>query len=88
MPAEPPQGSDPHGRREPPSSSAPTRTGRRRQRIAYLVMMSVCALLVILAWSVIRIVSVPAAIGMSVVAALIPPFAAIVANAPEDHDQE
>lgn len=70
------------------ASTAPTRRGRRRQRVAYLVMMGICALLVILAWSVIRIVSVQAAIAMSVVAAAIPPIAAIVANAPEDHDRD
>jgi type VI protein secretion system component VasF len=56
---------------------APTRVRRRR----YLVMMGICVLLLILAWSWIRLYSITAAIAMSAVAALIPPFAAIIANA-------
>lgn len=42
--------------------------------------MGTCLTLFVLAWAVIRFVSVPAAVGMSVVAMVIPPFAAIVAN--------
>jgi hypothetical protein len=66
----------------------PERLPRRRRRTLYVVLMGTCALLVIVAWSVIRVVSVQAAIAMSVVAAVIPPIAAIVANAPEDHDED
>jgi len=55
---------------------APTRVRRRR----YLVMMGICMLLLILAWSWIRLYSVTAAVAMSAVAALIPPFAAMIAN--------
>jgi uncharacterized membrane protein YqjE len=53
--------------------------GRGRKR-AYFAMMGLCLLLIALAWSVVRLVSVPAAVAMSLVAAVIPPTAAIVAN--------
>ena len=43
-------------------------------------MMGVCLLLIVLAWMVVRHFSVLAAVIMSVVAVVIPPFAAIVAN--------
>ncbi len=48
--------------------------------------MSTCVVLFIVAWSVVRLWSVPAAVGMCVVAMMIPPIAAIVANrrGPED----
>ncbi|OLT33762.1 hypothetical protein BJF79_07570 [Actinomadura sp. CNU-125] len=52
----------------------------RRRRIAYAIMMGTCLTLFVLAWAVVRHFSVPAAIAMSVVAMIIPPFAAVVAN--------
>jgi len=52
----------------------------RRRKRAYFVLMGTCLLLIVLAWNVVRLWSVPAAIAMSVVAALIPPAAAVVAN--------
>ncbi|WP_255954446.1 DUF3099 domain-containing protein [Streptomyces odontomachi] len=57
---------------------------RRRHR--YFLMMGICIGLFVLAWGVVRIWSVPAAVGMCVVAMVIPPCAAIVANrrGPED----
>ena len=55
---------------------APTRVRRRR----YLLMMGLCVLLLILAWGWIRLYSVTAAVVMSTVAAIIPPFAAVLAN--------
>jgi hypothetical protein len=42
--------------------------------------MGACLVLILLAWNVVRLWSVPAAVAMSAVAALLPPFAAIVAN--------
>jgi hypothetical protein len=42
--------------------------------------MGTCLTLFVLSWAVIRYFSVGAAVGMSVVAMVIPPFAAIVAN--------
>jgi len=57
---------------------------RRRHR--YYAMMGTCVVLFVLAWSVVRLWSVTAAVAMCVVALLIPPVAAIVANrrGPED----
>jgi hypothetical protein len=52
-----------------------------RRRVRYLLMMGFCLLVLILAWTWVRFSSVPAAVIMSVVAAVIPPVAAMVANA-------
>ena len=52
----------------------------RSSRTAYFVLMGTCILLIVLAWNVVRFWSVPAAVVMSVVAAVIPPVAAIVAG--------
>ena len=57
--------------------------GRRR---AYFALMGTCILLIVLAWFVVRLFSTPAAIAMSLVAAVIPPIAAITANWREDRD--
>lgn len=43
-------------------------------------MMGTCLVLILLAWNVVRLWSVPAAVVMSIVAAVIPPAAAIVGN--------
>ncbi|WP_432097298.1 DUF3099 domain-containing protein [Streptomyces sp. bgisy100] len=58
---------------------------RRRRR--YFVLMGLCLGLFVLAWGVVRLWSVPAAVGMCFVAMAIPPVAAIVANRrePDDH---
>jgi hypothetical protein len=42
--------------------------------------MGTCVVLIALAWNLVRFWSVPAAVAMSAVAAVIPPAAAIVAN--------
>lgn len=42
--------------------------------------MGTCLTFIVLAWTVVRLYSTPAAIGMSVFAMIIPPFAAVVAN--------
>jgi len=49
--------------------------------------MGTCVVLFIMAWAVVRLWSVPAAIAMCLTAMVIPPVAAIVANrrGPEDH---
>jgi type II secretory pathway component PulM len=47
---------------------------------AYLVMMGVCVLLIVLAWTLIWRYSVTAAVVMSALALVVPPLAAIVAN--------
>jgi hypothetical protein len=51
-----------------------------RRKKAYFALMGTCVVLILLAWNVVRLWSVPVAIGMSVVAAVIPPVAAVVAN--------
>ena len=66
---------------EPAGSSGeagpePTRTDKRR----YFVLMGICIGLFVLSWAVVDRYSVLAAVIMSAVAVLIPPFAAIVAN--------
>ena len=53
------------------------RTTRRR---AYFALMGVCIGLILLAWNVVRFWSTTAAVVMSVVAAIIPPVAAIVGH--------
>jgi hypothetical protein len=58
---------------------------RRRRR--YFVLMGVCLVLFVSAWSFVRLWSVPLAIGMCVVAMAIPPVAAIVANRREPDDR-
>ena len=50
------------------------------RRTTYFWLMGPCRVLIILAWNVVRLWSVTAAVVMSVVAAVIPPVAAIVAN--------
>jgi Protein of unknown function (DUF3099) len=56
----------------------------RRRKKAYFWLMGTCIALIVLAWNVVRFWSVPVALGMSVVAAVIPPVAAIVANWGQD----
>lgn len=50
------------------------------RRRAYFWLMGTCIGLIVLAWFVVRFWSVPAAVGMSVVAAVLPPIATIVGN--------
>ncbi|WP_045877155.1 J domain-containing protein [Pseudofrankia sp. DC12] len=64
----------------PPPAAFPGAS--REVRRGYLVMTTVALGLFILAGTVVRPVSVPAAIAMAVVAMVIPPIAAIVANRP------
>ncbi|KUJ65332.1 hypothetical protein ACZ90_49240 [Streptomyces albus subsp. albus] len=58
-----------------------------RRRHTYFLLMGACLTLFITAWAVVRLWSIPAAVAMCVVAMVIPPFAAIVANrrGPDDH---
>ena len=50
------------------------------QRAVYFWLMGTCAVLIILAWNVVRLWSVPAAVVMSIIAAPLPPLAVIIAN--------
>lgn len=65
-----------------PRQPRPLRSGTRKR--AYLIMMGVCLLLLILAWTVIYRYSDAAAIAMSAVALIVPPFAVIIANTGSD----
>jgi hypothetical protein len=47
-------------------------------------MMTACLLLIALAWNVVRLFSIPAAIVMSIVAGILLPAAVILANAGHD----
>jgi hypothetical protein len=69
-----PNGDRPPRRREQPLGLA------TRKRV-YLIMMGTCVLLIVLAWTLIWRFSVTAAVVMSVVALVVPPLAAVVANA-------
>jgi hypothetical protein len=53
---------------------------RSRRRRAYIWLMGSCIVLILLAWNLVRLWSVTAAVVMSVVAAVIPPAAVIVGN--------
>jgi hypothetical protein len=50
------------------------------RRKAYFWLMGTCVALFVLAWGVVRFFSTPAAVVMSLVAAVIPPVAVIVGN--------
>jgi hypothetical protein len=55
---------------------------------AYFWLMGTCIALILLAWNVVRLWSIPAAVAMSVVAAVIPPGAAILGNWGAERDLE
>jgi hypothetical protein len=72
----------PSGTPRPPGSPRePGPLGLRTRKRAYFIMMGVCLGLIVLAWMVVDRYSIIAAVIMSVVALIIPPFAAIVGNA-------
>ncbi|WP_300682251.1 DUF3099 domain-containing protein [Nocardioides sp.] len=52
---------------------------QQRERL-YFALMGVCLLLILVAWTLVRLWSTPAAVTMSLIAAVIPPIAAIAAN--------
>jgi len=53
----------------------------RRDRRLYLILMTTCIGLFVISWAVLDRYSMTAAIVVSVVALIIPPFAVIIANA-------
>jgi hypothetical protein len=57
----------------------------RRRRLWYFALMGICLALIVLAWNVVRLWSTTAAVAMSIVAAVLPPVAVLVANWGEDH---
>jgi hypothetical protein len=50
------------------------------RRRAYFLLMGSCVGLITLAWLVVRLVSVPAAVAMSVLAMVLPPVAVVIGN--------
>jgi hypothetical protein len=69
----------------PDGDGPPNRRGRplrlTTRKRAYFAMMGTCLVLIVLAWTLIWRFSVTAAVVMSAVALVVPPLAAIVANA-------
>ena len=59
----------------------------RRDKRVYLALMTVCIGLFVLSWAVLDRYSTTAAIIVSVVALVIPPFAVIIANAASATDR-
>lgn len=60
-------------------------TRLRRRRRWYFALMGICLALILLAWNIVRLWSTTGAVAMSVVAAVIPPVAVLIANWGEDH---
>jgi hypothetical protein len=52
----------------------------RARKRAYFWLMGTCLVLIVLAWNLVRLWSTPLAVAMSVVAAVLPPVAVIIAN--------
>ena len=63
-----------------PERDAPGPEPPRSDKRLYFVLMGTCLVLIILAWVIIYRYSTLAAVIMSAVALVIPPFAAIIAN--------
>jgi hypothetical protein len=87
MSSSPPPSRDGSSPREsdPPRQPGPLGLGTRKR--AYFIMMGVCLVLIVLAWMVVYRYSIVAAVIMSVIALVIPPFAAIVGNAGQANRQ-
>lgn len=66
---------------EPVAPRAPVPASPRRRFLRYALIMGTCFLLIVMAWTWVRFYSVPAAVIMSLIAALLPPFAAVLTNA-------
>ena len=69
--------------RDDPAGPQPSRRDKR----LYFVLMSICIGLFVLAWAVLDRYSVTAAVAVSAVALVIPPFAVIIANAASATDR-
>jgi len=71
---------------EDPDGPAGPQPSRRDKRL-YFVLMTICIGLFVLAWAVLDRYSVTAAVAVSAVALVIPPFAVIIANAASATDR-
>ena len=56
----------------------------RRRQLWYFALMGAFLVLILLAWNLVRLWSTTAAVAMSVVAAVLPPIAVLIANWGED----
>ncbi len=65
-------------------ASPPLSEQQRARRRRYFEIMGACLVLIVLAWTVVPLFSVRLAVAMSLVAAVLPPIAAIVANRRDD----
>lgn len=59
----------------------------RRDKRLYFILMAICIGLFVLAWAVLDRYSVTAAVVVSAIALVIPPFAVIIANAASATDR-
>ena len=66
------------------TGTPPGKVGAMTRNRIYFLLMGGCIAAVVLAWTVVRIFSVTAAIVISVIVGLIPPVAAIIANAGDE----
>jgi hypothetical protein len=73
--------------RHPPIKPDRGQDGVVTRRQAYFVLMGTCVALITLAWVVVRLVSVTAAVVMSVIAMVIPPIAVVIGNAGQPDDR-
>jgi Protein of unknown function (DUF3099) len=72
---------------EPGGPGEPGPQPSRRDKRLYLVLMTICIGLFVISWAVVDRYSQTAAIVVSVVALVIPPFAVIIANAASASDR-
>lgn len=73
-----------HHRVTSPGVRTPQSTRLRRRQRWYFSLMGACLVLILLAWNLVRLWSTTAAVAMSVVAAVLPPIAVLIANWGED----
>jgi predicted branched-subunit amino acid permease len=71
----------------PDRDEAPGPQPSRVDKRLYFALMAICIGLFVLAWAVLDRYSVTAAVAVSVVALVIPPFAVIIANAASATDR-
>jgi predicted branched-subunit amino acid permease len=71
----------------PDGDGSAERQPSRRDKRLYFVLMAICIGLFVLAWAVLDRYSVTAAVVVSAVALVIPPFAVIIANAASATDR-
>jgi hypothetical protein len=72
--------------RDDPAETQGPQPSRRDKRL-YFVLMTICIGLFVIAWAVLDRYSVTAAVIVSAVALVIPPFAVIIANAASATDR-